>query len=177
VDTVALAATIGGSVVGIVGILATGWAARQQRLASIELADAQHQHERALASGARLFEKRAEVYESLLNTLLIWRERVEHELPMMRTGGEPEPPEQPSQDEWRTMSARLGTFGSPMVNLGFVEIIKAINSFFVAASVFTTAREAGERSLPFEQVQAAREVVRSQFDALERLVSDELAGL
>jgi hypothetical protein len=191
VDTVALAATIGGSIVGVAGVLATAWSARQQRLSSIELANSQHEHERALASGARLFEKRAEVYESLLSTLLIWRDRVEliwrervqHELPRVRTDGEPEPPKPPSQDEWRTMSARVGTFGSLNVDTGFMQMVGAINIFFSTADGFIAARDAGhylsseEAKSARDQVQRARDHVVARFEALERLVSDELAGL
>ena len=65
-DSVAFAATIGGSVVALAGVEATAWSVSQQRKSAQELAAAQHEHERRLARGARLFERRVAVYEELL---------------------------------------------------------------------------------------------------------------
>src|SRR6266508_4561494 len=58
VDAVALAATIGGSVVAFAGVGATAWSASVQRRSARELAESRHEHELRLARGARLFERR-----------------------------------------------------------------------------------------------------------------------
>ena len=76
-DSVALAATIGGSVVGLAGVGATAWSSWLQGLRAAELASRQREHERELARGARLFERRAPVYEEMLRLLYRWMERVE----------------------------------------------------------------------------------------------------
>jgi hypothetical protein len=68
-DSVALAATIGGSLVGIAGVAATAWSNWLQRDSAKDLASLQHQHERELARGARLYERRAPVYEGMLMLL------------------------------------------------------------------------------------------------------------
>jgi hypothetical protein len=91
VDTVALAATIGGSVVGLAGVAATAWAAWTQRASARELAVEEHEHERDLARGARLFEKRATVYESMNDFLLVWMQRVDATEPIPADGRRAEP--------------------------------------------------------------------------------------
>jgi Tfp pilus assembly protein PilN len=62
-DWVAFAATVGGSAVALAGVTVTAWGIAQQRKSARELAAEQHAHERRLASGARLFEERAAVYD------------------------------------------------------------------------------------------------------------------
>jgi hypothetical protein len=62
---VALAAAIGGSVVGVAGVAASAWSNWLQHVSTRELASRQHEHERQLARGARLFERRAPVYEEI----------------------------------------------------------------------------------------------------------------
>jgi hypothetical protein len=57
VDAVALAATIGGSVVALAGVGATAWGAKQQRESAKELEESRQEHERQLASGARFSKK------------------------------------------------------------------------------------------------------------------------
>ena len=64
-DGVALAATIGGSVVALAGVGATAWGIKQQRESAKELEASRQTHERLLASGERLFEKRSAVYEEM----------------------------------------------------------------------------------------------------------------
>jgi hypothetical protein len=64
VDAVALAATIGGSLVAVAGIGGNVYIARLQRRTEVKLAEDRQQHERDLARGQRLYERRAPVYES-----------------------------------------------------------------------------------------------------------------
>src|SRR5205807_1051348 len=75
-DAVALAATLGGSVVALAGVGATAWGIKQQRESAKELDASRQTHERLLASGARLFEKRSSVYEQMVGMLRRWREEV-----------------------------------------------------------------------------------------------------
>ena len=56
-DAVALAATIGGSVVALAGVGATAWGIKQQRESAKELEESRQEHERQLASGARFYKK------------------------------------------------------------------------------------------------------------------------
>jgi hypothetical protein len=128
-DAVALAATIGGSVVALAGVGAAAWGVAQQRASARELATSQHQHERDLARGARLFDRRAEVYERMLAFMQLWTDRIEAIEAIYREG--PEPPEPPTLDELNAWLARLRTFGSREVAVayeGYAEAI-ALSSF------------------------------------------------
>jgi hypothetical protein len=130
VDTVALAATIGGSVVALAGVGVTAWGIRQQRLSSREVAELQHGHERVLARGARLFDRRANVYEEMLVLVFLWADRVEDVSRLMRLANDPDPPDVPTREEWRGMQARLGTIRSKRVADGFAEFVEALGNFF-----------------------------------------------
>jgi hypothetical protein len=178
VDSVALAAAIGGSVVGLAGILATAWSSWLQRESSRELAGRQHEHERELARGARLFERRAPVYQEMLGQLYVWIAQVNATEPIIEFAGQPEPPDPPSDEEWREMEVQLRTFGSVAVADAYGLLADAMHSFFAQAGSLRTIREQGGAvTEPWEQVHEARITVRENLRALERLVSEELAAL
>jgi hypothetical protein len=176
-DAVALAATIGGSVVALAGVGATVWAAAMQRASAGELATAQREHERDLARGARLFDKRGAVYEAMNAYLLTWMQRVESTEKFWRSASEPEPPEPPSDDEWRAMQVSLRTFGSQAVADAYDELSQKITAFYAAANMLYDMREQGAVTLPHQEVEDARERVREAHRALVRLASSELATL
>lgn len=176
-DSVALAATIGGLAVGLAGVGATAWGASQQRASARELAESQHEHERRLAQGERLFERRASAYEDMLRALHVWLERINLTMPILKLAGDPEPPDPPADDEWRAMQVRLRTYGSPAVADDFDYVIATINDFYNQLTATKVAREQGLPDAPFEKLQAKRETVREALRALERLVSEELATL
>jgi hypothetical protein len=175
VDTVALAATIGGSVVALAGVSVTAWGIYQQRESAKELSAAQHTHEQRLARGARLFDARAEVYEAMLAFLQVWIERVEATLPILKMAGDPGPPNAPSDEEWRDMHVRLLTFGSPEAAALYNELNEAVRLFFVQAAVIDHL--APDDVTSRESLQARREEVRVIYKKITRLVSDELASL
>jgi hypothetical protein len=177
VDAVALAATIGGSLVGLAGVGATMWSVRQQRESAKELAASQQAHERLLASGERLFEKRAAVYEGMVGVVQSWAEKVEDTEPILRLADDAAAPEQPTVDEQRALNTVLRTFGSEAVAKTFSDFVVTVREFFFEASSLRTLREQGAPALPWEQLQEKRAKVRSDLAALERLVSDELAAL
>ena len=178
VDVVALAATISGAVVALAGVGVTGWGITQQRKSAKELAASQQEHERQLASGARLFEKRSDLYERLIGVLHRWMEQVHATEPFFRMANEPEPPEEPSVDEQRELNRVLRTFASKAVADAYEEFVKAVRSFFYDAMALRAAREAlGDARENWEQVEASRSKVRADLAKIERLVSDELASL
>jgi hypothetical protein len=179
-DAVALAATIGGAVVGVAGVAATAWSNWLQRDSAKELASLQHQHERELARGARLYERRVPVYEQMLKLLYPWMERVDSTQRLWKSASEPEPPEPPSPEEWRAMQVELGTHGSPAVSDAYRAFSEAISEFFERVSELrmimdhSATGDAGEAA---GRMEAARRNVREMLRKLERLVSDELAAL
>lgn len=177
-DAVALAATVGGSVVALGGVSVTAWGIWQQRESAKELAASQQAHERQLASGARLFEKRADLYEGMIGVLQRWSDQVEATEPIFRMANEPEPPKEPSVEEQRDLNRVLRTFGSREVADAYDEFVKAVKSFFYSAMTLRATREQrGDAQLPWEQMEREREKVREGLREIERLVSDELAAL
>jgi hypothetical protein len=177
-DAVALAATIGGSLVGLAGVGATAWGATQQRDSAKELETSRQTHEQRMASGGRLFEKRSDIYERMIGVLHRWAEQVDRTEPILKFANEPEPPEEPSVDEQRGLNTVLHTFGSEAVADAYDEFVKAVRSFFYSAMTLRTIREQrGDAELPWKQMEEEREKVRAELKAIERLVSDELASL
>lgn len=179
-DPVALAATIGGSAVGLAGVAATVWSNWLQRDSAKELAALQHDHERDLARGARLYERRAPVYQQMLTLLYPWMERVDATDRLWKDANEPEPPEPPSPDEWRAMQAELGTHGSTAVSDGYRAFSEAIQEFFDRVMTMRLIRDGsatGDLAARAREMEDARRSVREALRKLERLVSDELAAL
>jgi hypothetical protein len=177
-DTVALAATIGGSVVGLAGVAVTAWGAWQQRKSTREVAALQHEHERDLARGERLFEHRGAAYEAMLGFLQVWWERIADTEPILRLAGAPPPPDAPGPDEWRPMYVRLRTYGSAPVAALYEDFTNATRDFFFEVDHLRSVRDhPGEVPEPWHALQDARNKVRGIYDRLEWLVSDELASL
>ena len=130
-DSVALAATIGGSVVALAGLAVSAWSVRQQRESAKELAASQHAHERELARGERLFERRASAYETLVNFQQIVWERIVDTEPILRLAGTPDPPAAPEPDDFRAMYVRLATYGTAEVVAIYEEFGTAVRDFFL----------------------------------------------
>ena len=178
-DPVALAATIGGSTVGFAGIAATAWSNRQQRESARELASLEREHERKLARGARLYERRVAVYEEMLTLLNVWVDRVDATERVWSSPTDPEPPELPDPDKWRAMQARLAS-GSLEVSDAYREFSVAIREFYdrVAELRFIMQGHVeGDAGAAATKMDDARRGVRDTMRRLERLVSEELARL
>ena len=175
-DSVALAATIGGSVVGLAGVGATAWSSWLQRASAKEITASQHEHERELARGARFFDRRALAYEEMLRLLSVWAERVHDAQRIMRFAGDPEPPEPPGRDEWRNMQVRVRTIGSRQVGTAFAEAVVAIGEFFDQVARVRNIRTHGGGSVgeALEAMQKAGGIVSSTIATLEVRVSSEL---
>jgi hypothetical protein len=178
VDTVALAATIGGSLVGLAGVGASAWSSWVSRKSALELAASQQQHERELARGTRLFDRRAPVYGEMVELLYRWLDRVNATEPIMRFADEPDPVGLPSEEEALKLQARFGTVSSPATFAAFGEAIDALQEFTNHVRVLRTVRQhGGELARELEAVQEARETVRAAVPDFQRVVSDELEGL
>jgi hypothetical protein len=99
VNSVALAATIGGFVVGLAGVISNVVIVWLRRGQDLELAEKQHAHERELARGDRLYERRAPVYERMMAVVQPTMEYVEARNKIVRLSVEPLLPPEPSVDE------------------------------------------------------------------------------
>jgi hypothetical protein len=141
VDSVALAATIGGSVVALAGVGATAWGIKQQREAAKELEASRQAHERLLASGARLFEKRSAVYENMVGLLRRSSPELVAAGPLMNIAGEQQLPEPPSLDERRALMVKLRTFGSTEVGDAYDELVNSMDEFHALKWMLSTTSE------------------------------------
>jgi hypothetical protein len=179
VDSVALAATIGGSVVALAGVGATAWGIKQQRDSAKELEDSRQTHERLLASGERLFEKRSAVYEKMVGLLRQWSPELVAAAPLLNIAlGEGQLPEPPSLDERRALMVKLRTFGPTEVGDAYDEFVNSMDEFHALRWMLSTTSEI---PVPDQAARNELEVLRSKALAdlakVERLVSDELASL
>jgi hypothetical protein len=180
VDSVALAATIGGSVVGLAGVGLSAWSNWLQRDSAKELASLQHEHERDLARGGRLYERRALVYEETLTLLYPWMDRVDMTEPVWRSADDPGPPDPPDFVEFRKMQARLGAHGSLAVSDVFRELWELILAFYERVNerrMIRAGHAQGDLAAAGERMEEARRTVRETYRNLERVVSEELARL
>lgn len=176
-DAVALAATIGGSIVALAGVGATAWGIKQQRESAKELEASRQTHERLLASGERLFEKRSAVYEEMVGLLRLLWEEVVATAPQLTIAGAPPVPEGPSSDERRAMNAKLHTFGSKDVADAYEEFVTSVVGFHLVASPLRTSHEIPGADVLWTQLDEMRNAMRDDLATIELLVSNELASL
>jgi hypothetical protein len=179
VDAVALAATIGGSIVGVAGIGGSVYIARLQRKTEVKLAEDRQQHERDLARGQRLYERRAPIYEATVAFAAALMAHVEATQPIITFAGEERAlPPMPSDEDQLSRQAQLHAHGSPEVANAMDELADKVRLFFIQAGVIKTILEQGG-PLQNERVelQATREQVRAANRTLRELVSNELASL
>jgi hypothetical protein len=177
VNTVALAATIGGSVVGLAGVISNVVLAKLRQGQELDLADRQHVHERELARGDRLYERRALVYEQMMGVVATTMEHVERRNPMISFSNEPPLPDEPSVDDQRAMQIKLRTHGSKAVGDAFHDWVQKVRQFQLNATAFEMVRD---QRAPFtderEVMDDARVEAREAADKLARLLADELAS-
>jgi hypothetical protein len=177
-DAPALAAAIGGSLVGALGIL-VGWlSSRGERSSALALAKAQREHEREIARGERLYEDRKNAYQGLLRQLHRTMLSVERTHPFLTVGEPLEPPEPPSEDEWTAMLVGVATFGSAELEEAYATFAAEVRSFQAHAWTFEATRnQRDDISETVTQMDAHRQGARDALKNIERLIRDELAAL
>jgi hypothetical protein len=179
VDAVALAATIGGSVVALAGVGATAWGARQQRESAKELEDSRHEHERQLASGERYSEKLSAIYEDMFGLTRRWRPELMADESLTRLfAGEVQLPEPPSIHEQNTFAEKLGLFGSTEVGKAYDEFVNSLTDFHAWKGTLSATSEMIPAS---DEDRNKFEVLRSKaladLQKVERLAREELRKL
>ena len=176
----ALVATIGGSVVALAGVGVSAWSNWLQQGTARDLASKQHEHERELARGGRLYERRAPIYEQMLKLLNVWMERVDATEPIWKYADDPGPPDPPDLEESRAMQVQLSTHGSPEVSDAYRAFGEALREFAQRVDAYRLIRSGedaeGNLADSASKMEEARGKVREALRTLERLVSDELAG-
>jgi hypothetical protein len=178
VDAVALAATIGGSLVALAGVGATAWGAKQQRESARELEDSRQRHERLLASGARLYEKRSAIYEDMLGLLRRWRPELVAAAPLMNIfAGELQLTEPPSVAERNALMLKLRLFGSTEVGDAYDEFVNSMDDFQTLKGTLSTTSAIPASDQDWNNLEALRSKALADLAKVERLASGELASL
>ena len=175
----ALAGVLSGAIVGVGGLAFSYFNGGRERAHAERLAEGQHEHDVQMRRSERFYTDRRETYLDLLRTLLILRDRVDLTEPFVTWGEMPEPPEPPSEDERRDLSARLIALGSEAVNQATRATYDKVREFYVAANGYRAARgSAGPGSeTAASRLQEARQAANDAFDELDALVRNELATL
>jgi hypothetical protein len=178
VNAVALAATIGGAVVGVVTVTANVVLAWIRRGQEVELAEKQHAHERKLARGDRLYAKRVPVYEAMNRVVNPMLEYVEARNPMLTYNVEPDLPPEPTLDEQRELHLKLATYGSTAASHAYVDFVKKVRLFHIHATSYERTKDS-PRGLAGAgiEMENARTAVREAAEKLQDLASDEVGSL
>jgi hypothetical protein len=163
-------ATIIVAVVAIAGYFFQWWQAKGQR-----------DHDMRARRGDRHYEGRKETYLDLLRWSLVALERVFLTEPMVTYADMPEPPDPPSQDQWRDLRARVDALGSKEVGDAADTLTTKSREFFSAVTGYRIARDSADPSSDLEatttRMLEKREAVTHAYEDLRRLVRDELASL
>ena len=154
--------------------------ARSQSTGAATIAEAQHKHERELARGERLYDRRASIYEEAIRFAQGMVAHVRATEPLIRFAGETEadlPPMPAPQEQWE-LQARLHTHGSVGVGDALDELVGDVRAFFAVATTVRTIREhGGQMGDEPRQLNEVRGTVGEALQRLQRRVSEELSSL
>jgi hypothetical protein len=137
----ALASVLSGVIVGVGGLAFSYFNGNQERVHSERQAEAQREYDTQTRRSERFYQDRRETYLDLLRTLLILRDRVDLTEPIVTWGEMPEPPEPPSEDERRDLSARFIALGSEAVNEAARSTYEKVRAFYAAVNGYRIARD------------------------------------
>lgn len=192
-DAVGLAATIGGSVVGIAGVLSAWHSSAKERSFRFTDATAEREHARQLARDARVWADRRSAYHGLIVHLLNIMEGVEKAHPMIRIG--PVGGGRQNQDDEaeavtrvRTEEAaenlRLREIEASVIALGSAELVEIVQTFMKARLRFSLdvghyemVRGAGlgtQAGDAYTALNGTREELRTLFQSISALMRAEL---
>jgi hypothetical protein len=170
VDTVALVSVIAsGAVAIVVASLSTFAAVREGRAA--------REHERRLARDTRLFDRRADAYESMMAYCEMHMQTVESRCPVFSPG--PDAPNIPiDAEEKMALRGSFSTYASPEAEEALDAFLNQTLAFYVRADVYERAKEQGS---PIggsgKEMHDAREKARARFTELRAQIRDELAAV
>lgn len=178
-DAVALAATIGGSVVALAGVGASAWGAKQQRESAKELEESRQEHERRQASGARYSEKLSAIYEDMFGLTRRWRPELVADAPLMSPfAGEVQLPEPPSIDEQNTFGEKLGLYGSTEVGTAYDEFRTSLNDYHAWKGTLSATSEISPGSdEDWNKFEVLRSKALADLAKVEKLAREELRKL
>jgi hypothetical protein len=143
-EIVAIVGAISTPAIAIAGYIFNERRSRDDRAATRELAEDSHAHERQLAEGERdhaerlrrnerLYDARRDTYLDLLRQFLLEVQIVQRTEDLV---GLREPPDPPTEEEWRDLRARVGAFGSAEVVHAVEEFDSQVRTFHNAVNVY-----------------------------------------
>lgn len=174
-DAPALAAAIGGPVVGLAGVLFGWFNAGGERAQARQLARDQREHERTLARDARLNAELREAYEELLRMVFLVEDLVTRTNPII--GPAAPPPPMPPEADVRRVMARVSVIGSEEVFEALERVWAAHRTFWGHSRSVDAARQPGGGEgggEPWREMQEAREDFLARVRELERLIRSEV---
>jgi hypothetical protein len=128
------------------------------------------------ARAARLFDRRKDVYEEILEYAYRVEDGVRRTEPALTWMGMPGPPDWPSEDEVRQQNARSAAWGSPELIAKLIDLKKATQEFQGAVFILRTNRDAGVATVDeMTDVETKRETVTALVDDIQKAVNEELA--
>jgi len=128
------------------------------------------------ARAARLFERRKDVYEEVLDYVYRTEDTVDRTEPLITWPAAPGPPSWPSEDEVRRQNARTAAWGSAELLERLLALKSASQEFQGAVLSLGSKREVGmEKAEDVKDVQGKREAVKSRVKELIDLVNAELS--
>jgi hypothetical protein len=168
----ALAAAIGGPVVGATGV-AFGWlSTRGDREHTLMLAEGQQRNARALARDDRLYADLRSAYFELLTFLNLIGDVIHRTEPII--GPQPDPPEPPTDEETRELFARVAAIGSDDVAAALQELTRITRKFWSYVFTVRAIRDQQAGGAPFQELQETRELFAAKTREIEALIRAEL---
>jgi hypothetical protein len=176
-----LAAAIGGPALGAIAIINSRRDAREARAQVVLLSDREHTHERDLRRVERIYEDKKAAYLAILKWVLIAIQRIQATEPIISFSGDPQPPEAPSENEWRELQVSGNAFGTQAVQDALDDFIEKSRTFHLNASTYRSVRDQGGPGTGLadaaQQMNDARQAAGEAYDLICDLIRDELANM
>jgi len=96
--------------------------------------------------------------------------------PIIRMVGDPDPPDQISNEEWLNLQARVSACGSVGVDELVERFRERERAFYAHVGAYRHLRDTGDFRDEAEKMTEARQQAREAFEDLRRLVRAELAA-
>jgi hypothetical protein len=179
-DPIALASVLTSGAVGIGGLAFGLWNARQEREARSGEAQEERQHQRKLGRQQRIYDRRSDVYVSLLTNLERETASAERIYPLMEPA--PSPPKPLNDDEWMALKASIAAFGSEAVQALVADFNRVVVTFAQAWRACQTLEQAGLRhtddfSKSYQTLDTARRELRNELlPKVEARINEELTS-
>ena len=163
--------------VGIIGLVLGYRGTRAILRANAVERTADREHERRLARDARLFDRRADVYESMMAYCEMHMQTVESRCPVIGPG--PEAPNFPIDvEEKMSLRGSFSAYASPEAEEALDSFLNQTLAFYVRADLFENLNEQGPPAgEALKEMNEARVDARARFSELRARIREDLAAV